>query len=159
MLQIRFSDEQVKELAYERFHHPHPRVQMKTEAVLLKAKGLSHNQICDVVGISGNTLRSYLREFVEGGVERLKRFEAGGTVSKLEEYTDDICDYLVQHPPHTIAEAVEAIEKLTGVRRGQTQVREFLKRIGFRRLKTGSFPAKANLEEQERFKKKSWNLA
>ena len=89
----------------------------------------------------------------------MKRFEAGGTVSKLEEYTDDIWDYLVQHPPHTSAEAVEAIEKLTGVRRGQTQVREFLKRIGFRRLKTGSFPAKANLEEQERFKKKSWNLA
>lgn len=155
MLQLSFTAEQVEQLAYERFHHPHPRVQKKMEAVLLKAKGFKHKEICNVLSICGNTLRSYLREFAGVGVERLKRFDAGGSQCELDQHLDMIGEYLAEHPPHTIREAAQAIEKLTGVKRGQTQVREFLKRVGFRRLKVGSLPGKADLEAQERFKKTS----
>ena len=159
MIQLTFTEEQIEQLTYERFHHPHPRVQKKMEAVLLKAKGLKHKQIRDILGICGNTLRSYLGEFADGGIERLRRFDAGGSENALEEHTDVICDYLAEHPPHTIAEAAEKIEQLTGIRRGQTQVREFLKRVGFRRLKVGSLPAKADPDQQERFKKTNLSLA
>lgn len=155
MLVTQFTEERIERLAYERFYHPHPRVQKKMEAVFLKAKGLPQREICDLVGISANTLRSYLREFREGGVERLKQWTSGGTTSALDQHTDAICDHLVAHPPHTIAEAAAAIEKLTGVRRSQTQVREFLKRVGFSRRKTGSLPAKADPEAQAKFKKKN----
>ena len=155
MIQVSFTDVEVERLSYERFHHPHPRVQRKMEAVLLKAKGLRHKDICDIVDICPNTLRSYLREFIDGGVEALKRFDAGGSVCELDQHTDVICRHLVEHPPHIIAEAVEKIEQLTGVRRSQTQVREYLRRVGFRRLKVGSLPAKADPAEQERFQKKS----
>jgi transposase len=158
-MELSFTEEQIEQLLYERFHHPHPRVQKKMEAVLLKAKGFKHGQICDVLGVCPNTLRRYLREFSEGGIARLRRFEAGGSVNALEEHTDAICDYLVQHPPHTIAEAARAIEELTGIRRSETQIRAFLKRVGFRRLKVGALPGKADPEEQERFKKKSFSHA
>ena len=157
MIQLSFTEEQVEELAYERFHHPHPRVQKKMEAVLLKAKGFKHKQICDVLGICANTLRSYFREFEEGGVERLRHFDAGGSANALEEHADAICDHLVENPPHTVAEAAQAIDELTGIRRSETQVRQFLRRVGFRRIKVGSLPAKADPEEQERFKKTSWS--
>ena len=40
MATIQFTDEEVEQLAYERFYHPHPRVQRKMESVFLKAKGL-----------------------------------------------------------------------------------------------------------------------
>jgi len=159
MLSIEFTDDQVDQLAYERFYHPHPRVQKKMEAVFLKAKGLPHWEICELVCISSNTLRSYLREFCEGGVERLKQWTSGGTTSQLDAHSDLICDHLVEHPPHTIAEAAAAIERLTGVRRSQTQVREFLKRAGFSRRKTGSLPAKADPEAQALFKKTSFSHA
>lgn len=158
MLVTRFTDEQVEQLAYERFYHPHPRVQKKMEAVFLKAKGLPQCEICDLVGICNNTLRTYLQEFRDGGVERLKQWTSGGTSSQLDEHTDAICDHLVANPPHTIAEAAMAIERLTGVRRGPTQVREFLKRVGFSRRKTGSLPAKADPEAQAEFKKKCLSL-
>jgi transposase len=154
MLRIDFTDEQVAQLAHERFYHPHPRVQRKMEAVYLKAQGLPHREICRLTGICGNTLRSYLAEFVAGGVEGLKRFEAGGTISALEEHTDRLCEYFVEHPPHTVAEAAAALERLTGIRRSLTQVRQFLKRVGFSRRKVGSLPAKADPDEQARFKKK-----
>ena len=45
MLRLTFSQEDIKELDYQRYHHPHPCVQRKMEALLLKAKGLPHHQI------------------------------------------------------------------------------------------------------------------
>jgi hypothetical protein len=78
MIHIDFTPEQIDALHHERFHHPHPRVQLKREAVYLKSQGLPHHDICRLVRISENTLRSYLRQFQEGGVERLKRTDWGG---------------------------------------------------------------------------------
>ena len=51
-------------------------------------------------------------------------------------------------------EAVAKIEELTGIRRGPTQVRNFLDSLGLRPRKVGMIPAKADVEEQERFKKR-----
>jgi DNA-binding CsgD family transcriptional regulator len=67
MIRITFTEEQAAQLRYERFHHPHPRVQAKMEALLLKSEGLPHKEICRIVGITANTLRAYLRELLAGG--------------------------------------------------------------------------------------------
>ena len=158
MLSIEFTDEQVEELSFERFHHPHPRVQRKMEALFLKSQGLPHREVCDLARISRTTLWGWLRDFQANGVEGLKRWNAGGSISELEEHTDAISDHLTEHPPHTIAEAQQAIEELTGIRRSETQVRELLKRLGFLRLKTGSMPAKADPVAQAAFKKTSLSL-
>ena len=40
MIRIEFTEEAIDKLRYERFHHPHPRVQRKMEALLLKSEGL-----------------------------------------------------------------------------------------------------------------------
>ena len=36
MIRIEFTEEAIDKLRYERFHHPHPRVQRKMEALLLQ---------------------------------------------------------------------------------------------------------------------------
>jgi len=53
--------------------------------------------------------------------------------------------------PRTINEAVERIEQLTGIRRSPTQVRQFLKGLGMKRLKVGQIPAKADPHQQQVF--------
>jgi hypothetical protein len=58
MLKIEFSEADVKALHYEHYHHPHPRVQRKMEAVYLKSQRLLAQQICHLSGITANTLRS-----------------------------------------------------------------------------------------------------
>ena len=75
MLRLTFTEEEVKELHYQRYHHPHPRVQMKMEAVLLKAKGVPHHQIASCVGVCENTVRSYLEQYQTGGIEALKQLQ------------------------------------------------------------------------------------
>ena len=153
MIRIAFTEEQLKELHHWRFHHPHARVQLKMEALLLKSQNLPHRQICRLLSISENTLRAYFRDFLAGGVERLKELNFYKPESELAEHRATLEAYFQDHPPATVKEAAAKIEELTGVRRGLTQVRQFLKSLGLRRLKVGFVPAKADVAEQERFKK------
>jgi transposase len=151
MIPIDFTPEQVDALHHERFHHPHPRVQLKMEAVYLKSQGLPHHVVCRLARISENTLRSYLRQFQEGGIERLKRTDWEGTESELDEHRETLEDHFRNHPPRSTAEAAAAIERITGIRRGLTQVRKFLKGLGLSYRKLGMIPAKADVEEQATF--------
>src|SRR5512135_1796445 len=59
MISIDFTPQDIDALHHQRFHHPHPRVQLKMEAVYLKSQGLPHQEICRLTRISENTLRSY----------------------------------------------------------------------------------------------------
>lgn len=155
MIRIEFSDEDIKALDYERYHHPHPRVQRRMETVFLKSQGLPHKQICQLAGCTGNTLRSYLKTYRQGGIERLKEVNFYRPQSELINHKKSIEDYFHEHPPATINEAINKIEALTGIRRSPTQVRKFLKRIGMRILKVGTIPSKADPKKQEVFKKNS----
>jgi transposase len=49
------------------------------------------------------------------------------------------------------------IERLTGLKRNKERIRQFLKRIGMKCRKVGMVPAKADVEKQAEFKKKSWS--
>jgi len=153
MLRLTFSEEDIKELDYQRYHHPHPRVQRKMEALLLKAKGLPHQQIASCVGVCENTVRSYFQQYQTGGIEALKHVEFRRPTSELQAHHDTIEAYFREHPVTTIPQAVKRIEELTGLKRSPTQVGIFLKKLGLKRLKTSAIPAKCNVELQATFKK------
>lgn len=155
MVHIQFTDEEIERLRYERFNHPHPKVQKKMEALLLKSQNLQHNVIAEIVGISTTTLWRYLHEYQEGGIEKLKEINFYQPQSDLLEHKATIENYFKSNPPKSIPEAMKVIEELTGIKRSPTQVGKFLKKIGMKRLKTGMIPAKADPEIQEEFIKKN----
>ncbi len=134
MIQIEFSEKDKQALDYERFYHPHPRVQKKMEALWLKSQEIPHQQISQLAGIAPNTLRSYLRDYQKGGIEKLKEINFYRPQSELEEHRTSLEDYFQKNPPATINEAVTKIEELTGIKRSPTQVRKFLKSMGMRCL-------------------------
>ena len=45
MLQLNFTEEDLKVFLHERFYHPHPHVMRKMEVLLLKALGVEPNMI------------------------------------------------------------------------------------------------------------------
>ena len=151
MIHIDFSPEQIDALHHERFHHPHPRVQQKMEAVYLKSQGLPHSEICRLTRISENTLRSFLRQYQDGGIERLKRTDWAGTTSELDEHRATLEEFFRRNPPRSTAQAAAEIERITGVKRGPTQVRQFLKGLGLKFRKLGMIPAKADADAQREF--------
>src|SRR4051794_33190204 len=151
MITIDFPPEQTDALHHERFHHPHPRVQLKMEAVYLRSQGLAHHDICRLARISENTLRSYLRQFQEGGVERLKQTDWDGPTSELSDHRQAIEEHFRNNPPRSTAQAAADIERITGIRRGLTQVRKFLRGMGLKFRKLGMIPAKADADVQRKF--------
>ncbi len=153
MIKISFTESDIKQLRHERFHHPHPRVQINIKAVLLKSQKMKHDKICKITGICGNTLRSYLRDYMEGGIEKLKEINFYRPQSRLEIYKDTPEKYFCENPPSGVKEAMNIIEKLTGIRRSENRVRKFLKHIGMKRIKIGMIPAKADPGGQEKYVK------
>src|SRR3954469_18730642 len=99
MIHIDFTPEAIGALHHERFHHPHPRVQLKMEAVYLKSQGLPHQEICRLARGTENTLRAYLRQYQEGGIERLKRTEWDGPSSELSQHREALEEHFRNNPP------------------------------------------------------------
>jgi len=157
MIRVNFTKDDIKALNFERYHHPHPKVQRKMETLWLKSQGHSHAVICRIADICEATLCSYLRDYQEGGIEQLKRINFYRPQSKLKAYQTTIKDYFQDHPPATIKEAMAKIEELTGIKRSDTQVRHFLKGTGMKLRKVGMIPSKADPEKQKEFVEKKIN--
>ena len=154
MLRLEFSEADQQALHYERYHHPHPRVQQRMEALWLKSQGLPHHQIAQLGAISAHTLRSYLKLYHTGGVEALQHLNFHCPQSMLSAHRDTIEAQVRAHPPQTINEAGAMLAALTGIKRSPTQVRLFLKHLGLQRRKVGVLPAKGDPEVQEEYQKK-----
>jgi len=153
LITIEFSDEDKAALNYERYHHPHPFVQRKMEALWLKSQRLPHNHICQLTNVCSTTLTGYLRDYQQGGIEALKALSFYRPASDLDQHRVTLEAYFREHPPSSAQQAMDAIERLTGVKRSPERVRAFMKRAGMKCRKAGMIPAKADIEAQEDFKK------
>jgi len=156
MIQIKFSEEDIKLFRHERFHHPHPHVMRKMEVLFLKSLGISHTMICLIAGVSPNTIRSYFKEYTEGGIEKIKELNFYRPTSLLSTCSSSIESYLKAHPPISVSQAAGMIEELTGIKRGITQTRQFLKSLGFSFRKVGAIPNKALTEEKKTSNESFW---
>ena len=129
MRSFTFTPEVLATLRHERYHHPHPRVQQKMEVLWLKSHGCTHTEIARLAAVSRRSVQRYLDELLAGGLDRLRRVPWPGAASALVPHQAALEDYFVAHPPRSAHEAQAAIEQRTGVRRGLTQVRSFLKKL------------------------------
>jgi transposase len=123
-----FNEEVLTEIRHDRYHHPHPRVQRKMEVLWLKSHGLNHADIAQLADVSPRSVQRYLDEFAEGGLQRIRRLGWQGKTCALDEHQQSLEDYFLEHPPRSAREAQDAIERLTGIRRGLSQVRAFMKK-------------------------------
>jgi transposase len=128
MRQLTFTPEVLDQIRHDRYHHPHPRVQLKMEVLWLRSRGLTHAEVADLAGASPRSVARYLDEFARGGLDLVRRVPWAGKHGELDDYSASLEDHFLQHPPRSAREARQVIEELTGVRRGLTQVRAFLKK-------------------------------
>lgn len=153
MIKINFTEKEREELNFERYNHPHPRVQRKMEALWLKSQGEPNKKIAQLTDVSANVITTYIKEYKSGGIEKLKKIKFYKPQSQLDDHKITIENYFKEHPPATIKEAMAKIEELTGLKRSEVQVWKFFKRTGLNRRKVGMIPSKADIDEQEDFKK------
>jgi transposase len=156
MRTINFTADDRRALAHYRFHHPEPRVQRKLEVLWLKSHGLGHDRIGVYADVSRRTVQRYLDEYLEGGLQRLCRGPRFQPRTALVEHEVSLEEHFEAQPVCSIKQARAVIEQKTGIRRGLTQVRHFLKdRLGFRWRRTGAIPVPPKKTVQEHAREQS----
>ena len=145
-----FTAEDLGIIAHDRYQHPHPHVQRKMTVLWLKSQQLPHDQIATLADVSRRTVQRYLDQYLAGGLPRIRRCNWHQPESVLVEHEQSLEEYFWDHPPQTAKEAAAVIEQQTGIRRGLTQVRRFLKlRLGLTFRKVAAIPVPPKLSVQE----------
>jgi transposase len=129
MRRFTFTSADLDAIRHDRYHHPHPRVQQKMEVLWLKHHGFTHEDIARLADVSRRTVQRYLDAFADGGLERVRRLPWQGQANALAPHRVSLEEDFVDHPPRSAREAQAAIAEQTGIRRGLTQVRAFLKKV------------------------------
>jgi len=157
MYRISLSPEEFESLRQEMLATPDPRLNKKLNVLLLAAQNVPRDVICKHLNIQRPTLLAYIKLFLAEGLKGLKRNNYVKPTSPLEKHADTLEQYFDTHPPHSVNQAIEVIERLTGLKYKKSFVHKFLVAKGYRFRKTGGIPAKANLTQQAEFKKKCLN--
>ena len=137
---INLSDAEQSVVATERYSHPELPVRRKMLVLWSVHSGLTQVQAGKVASVGRATVQRYLTAYRNGGLEGLRRWNVVGPVSALADYAEEIKASLNETPVRTIAEAADRIEQLTGLNRGLTQTRVFLKDLGFQWQRTRAVP-------------------
>lgn len=153
--QLTFTPELQKELNSERYHHPSPIVQRRMEVLWLKSHELPHKQIAQLAGVCENTMREHFALYEEKGIEGLKMLNYQGQPSELNEQSATLEAHFRAKPMQSLKEAQAEIEKVTGIKRSESQVRVFLHKLGLRCRKVGMIPAKADPAQQADYLKQT----
>lgn len=120
---------------------------------LLLRENIEPATISVIVGVSKRQIYNYRNIYETEGVATLTVDARYRPVSELEPYKDIIKADITAHPVATASEACERIRCITGIKRSPTQVRTFMRRLGFKPLKTAAIPAKADPCAQDEFLK------
>ena len=128
MTRLTFTEEEQQALHKERFEHPHPRVQQRMEVLWLISQEVVYALAARLAGVSEATVDRYVAVYRQGGLEALRELNWGGGTSELLDHRDSLEESFRRNPPHTVAEACQRIKDETGLERGPTQVRAFLKK-------------------------------
>jgi transposase len=144
MRDITFPEADVQAIAHDRYHHPDPRVQRQMWVLWLKQLDCTHERITTLAGCSRSTVQRTLSAYVAGGLQSIRDVPVKESHSELDEHRGSLEELLTKQPPRSVKEARQIIEERTGVRRGLTQVRHFLHRLGMAPRKVAAVPIPPN---------------
>src|SRR5271168_447063 len=143
-LRVRLTDEERRVVNEERTSHPNERIRERMLVLWLLHNGVTRQKAADIVGVGRATVQRYVAAFRDGGLDGLRRWDPNRPESEMAAYRELLRESFEIQPVHTVAEACERIFQLTGLRRGPSQVRKFLKDLGlkFQRVRVIPVPPK-----------------
>ena len=131
MAKFTLAPDDISRVARDRYHHPCPQIQTRMEVLWLASHGkLTQEAVAKLAGVGLASVQRFLATYRRDGLDGVQRRRYVRTGSGLEAHATTLEEYFLQHPPATVAEASQAITRLTGIRRGLTQVRLFSKALG-----------------------------
>jgi len=143
--EFRFSEDEIETLREERLNHPNLEVRHKLDVLFLKSQEIPHVEIVRLTGLSKRTVQRYLDQYLRDGIEGLTTIRRHRPAVAVASDAAAVGD---------LARAEDALtERLTGLRRGQTQVRAFLKNIS---ICSGAKSVRCRRKPTATSSKRSW---
>ena len=149
MIDLELTKEQLDELHKEATENPCVRARKKCWVVYLKGKGYAHKEIADVVRVDEDTVTEYLRKYRDGGLPRLLAEDYRKGSGRLDAHSERLKKIFEDTPPHTVNQAIEMIERETGLRLKNSACRAFLRKLGMKCRRCGLVPGKAPDDEKQ----------
>ena len=106
--------------------------------ITLMVFGIERKKIKEISGVSDVTLCKYNAALRDENLESIFEQNYNRPQSALEAHREQIEQLFEVEPPATRREAALAIEKLTGIKLGLTQIGKFLKKGGSKAAQLGS---------------------
>lgn len=120
--------------------------------IFLIAAGLENAKITACTGYCDRSVREVRKQIKEGkDISEILKISGGGRTSRLEDYADQIIAELESNNYFSRKQVVAMIKQKFDITVSSSAVGRFLKRHGYRKLKAGSLPAKADVEKQLNF--------
>jgi transposase len=157
MYDVNITPEDLKKINKLRNNHANKQIRKRLSVLYYKARNLQHQEIKLVVECSSKLVTATLKNYLNGGLSAILEINRYKRKSELEIHRDSVLEKFRQSPPSTAKEAAAMLLQLTGIKRGITQTKKFLHKIGLKPRMTAGIPAKVNPEKQEEFKKKFWS--
>jgi len=137
---VQLADQEYRIVNEERLSHPNERIRERMLVLLLLHNGVTREKAGAIVGVGRATVQRYVAAFRDGGLDGLRRWEPNRPQSEMAAYREMIRESFEKEPVRTVAEACDRIFQLTGLRRGPSQVRKFLKDMGLKFLRVRPIP-------------------
>ena len=143
-LRVRLTEDEQHVVNEERTSHPNERIRERMLVLWLLHNGVTRQKAAEIVGVGRATVQRYVAAYRVGGLDGLRRWDPNRPESEMAAYRELLRESFEKQPVHTVAEAGERIFQLTGLRRGPSQVRKFLKDLGlkFQRVRVIPVPPK-----------------
>lgn len=139
-----------QQVEHLRYHHPDPHCQRRCWLLWLLDQNLPRAQAENLAGVRRTTAWRWRQTYQAEGLSAVLTPAVPERAGALLPHAQTLAEDLRQQPPHTVAEAADRIAQRTGVRRGLTQVRLFLRHtlgLRWRRAAAVPCPPKQTLAE------------
>ena len=126
----------------------------RIKTILFLNQGFGYEQTAKLLLLDETTIRRYIKEFKETGVDGLLECHYHGSMGNLtKEQEEALTNHLKDHIYQTVIAVCSYTEKAYGISYSVEGMTHLLHRLGFVYKKTKVIPGKVDLEKQEQFKK------
>ena len=158
MLPFQLSRAEFDTVKIERKRHPQAKIRTRLDVLYFLHLGHSRGDAARLADCSPNSVTNYIKLFNAGGLRAITAWNYTFERHELRARFDEVAAALEREGVRDVAQARELLAEAFDYRRGAEAARLLLHRLGFRRLRTGTFPGKPKnlevwLEAQRRFKK------
>ena len=129
---VQLTDEEQDVVNEDRVSHPNDRIRERMLVVWLLHNGVTRQKAAEITGVGRATVQRFVAAFRDGGLDGLRRWDPNRPESEMAASRELIRESFEKQPARTVAEAGERIFELTGLRRGPSQVRKFVKDLGLK---------------------------